>query len=213
MLKRMIAIVFIVFICSSLYSAKFEKHTLGFGLEGGISRSFLNAYVGNGAPQFDLYGTVGGNFFYQYRFNRIFALRPSIALYSYFFSVPGPMDDMKDEVFATLNARLEFTLALYAYTGRKVAIPILLTPLFVSFRLYDSAGTYEKDLPDGTEEKEVMYNFGAFVGGQIAIGIERSNPKKTGVGFYLFMRMNDAVRTNGQHGVPCSMGGNFSLFW
>jgi len=213
MLKRIIFVFAVFLLFSNLYAAEFEKHTFGFGVEGGISRSFMNSVASNGEPQFDLYGTVGGNLFYQYRFNKVFALRPGIALYSYFFGVPGPMDDMEGELYATLNARIDFTFAVYAYTGRKVAFPILLTPLFVSFRIYDSAGTYEKSLPTGTEEKEVMSDFGALVGGQIAFGIERSNPRKTGVGFYIFMRMNDAVKTSGQKGVPCSMGGNFTLFW
>jgi hypothetical protein len=215
MFKKVIFVFAVFLLFPNLYSAEFEKHILGFGVEGGISRSFLNSQCNCSKPYNNLYGTVGGNFFYQYRFNEVFALRSGVAVYSYFFDLYGPInDEKKDKIFATVHSRIDLTIALYAYTGWKFSIPILLTPLFVSMIFYDSAGTYERDLGDTTEETEVMHNFGAFVGGQVAIGIERSNPRKTGVGFYLFMRMSDAMLgTGGQSGIPCSMGGNFTLFW
>lgn len=214
MFKKMVLVLALFLLFSNLSAAEFEKHIFGFGVEGGISRSFLNSYNKNLRPYNEMYGTVGGNLFYQYRFNEVFALRPGLAFYSYFFDLYGPInDEKKDKVFATLHSRIDLTIALYAYTGWKFSIPILLTPLFVSMIFYDSAGTYERDLGDTTEETEVMHSFRAFVGGQVAIGIERSNPRKTGVGFYLFMRMSDVFGTGGQSGVPCSMGGNFTLFW
>ncbi|HNW15902.1 MAG TPA: hypothetical protein PLD55_13220 [bacterium] len=207
--KLLTVFLFVGFFCSGLYAEDFKKHTLGFSVESGVSRSFLNSYASNGKAWHDIYGTFGGTFFYQYRFTKVVAVRPGLGIYSYFFGVPGPMDDLKDEVFATIHGRIDLSLALYTYTGNKVAFPFLITP-FISMRFYDSAGTYETYFEG---EKEVMHNFRTFIGGQISFGIESSNPEKTGAGFHIFMRMNDVMGTGGQSGVPCSLGGSLMLFW
>lgn len=212
MFKKIIFVFAVLLLFSNLYSAEFEKHTLGFGVEGGVSGSFPGGGYDNGEPQHELYGNFGGSFFYQYRFNRVFALRLGLALYTYFFGIPGPMRGMEDDVFGTIHSRIELGLVFYVYSGKKVALPILLTPYF-SMRFYDSAGTYEKDMEEYTESVQIMEEFKPFFGGQISFGAESPNPEKTGVGFHLFIRIGDNMSTGGKPGTPLSFGGNFILFW
>jgi len=206
-MKKIVFIIFLL-ISLSISAEKLDKHRFGISLDGG---GFPFSGAGASADciwqlRSKTLGTAGGSFFYQLHFSKMFAFRPEIGLYTYFFEIYGEQaGTLKGKTQATLTGKIGLTLICYFYTGKLASGYVSVTP-YVSSRFWDSAGNKS----DGGKVLEENYLSG---GVQTAIGFELTNANPVGAGVFFLTRAGDNVGTEENDGVfIMTFGVGISIF-
>lgn len=196
-----IIMLFAVTVCAQ----KLDSHRFGISLEGGFA-GFPTGFSANEEPWHYVKGTAGGALFYQFHFSKMFAFRPEIGLYTYFFTMDGPqVESIENKLQNTLSGRLGLTLICYFYSDDIVSGYVAITP-YITSRFWDSAGQRS----DGKEAIKDDFFSG---GGQTTIGIELTKAKPIGIGAFFFTRVADSMDSGGNaRGVLISAGLGLSLF-
>lgn len=174
-----------------------SPHRFGLSIEGGYSDSTKDSRDTSKAKPYpeNLKGNFGGTIFYQYDVGSLFAIRPEIGLYSYFFRLPINLDSPYTYKvnYATLNGRIGLGFGFYFYRNSNLTFNFILTPM-VSMRFYDSADLYISS-PPSDYSGNTNINSGKryyFSGGiSFSVGIETVKTKTVGFGGSFFFRFAD----------------------